>query len=173
VTQEDSNAEAPSSELAPWERPFDELAKGLARGTLSRRKALKLLGGALLGGLLVASSPAVASAQRTVRSVGQCPRFDIETAPDPCFTRCVGAQGEGTEFCGCTETTEGQAVCVHSDVGCPGGPARPGFPKPVSCESTDECTTKVGPTAVCAKVKGVCCPKDNVCVFQCGTVPGA
>jgi len=34
------------------ERSFDELAKGLASGTLSRGKALRLMGAALLGGAL-------------------------------------------------------------------------------------------------------------------------
>jgi hypothetical protein len=41
---------------------FDDLAKGLASGTLSRGKALRLLGGALVGGAL-ASLPGVAWAQ--------------------------------------------------------------------------------------------------------------
>ena len=34
------------------ERSLDELARGLASGTLSRGKALKLMGAALLGGTL-------------------------------------------------------------------------------------------------------------------------
>src|SRR5918994_651854 len=41
------------------ERSFDELAKGLANGTVSRRQVLRLLGGALFGGVL-ASIPGVA-----------------------------------------------------------------------------------------------------------------
>jgi hypothetical protein len=40
-------------------RYFDELTRGLASGTLSRRKALKLMGVALLGGTL-ASIPGIA-----------------------------------------------------------------------------------------------------------------
>src|SRR5215217_3343514 len=43
---------------------FDELAKGLATGTVSRRQVLRLFGGALLGGLM-ASIPGVALAQKT------------------------------------------------------------------------------------------------------------
>jgi hypothetical protein len=38
---------------------FDDLAMGLAEGTLSRRKALRLMGAALAGGML-ASVPGVA-----------------------------------------------------------------------------------------------------------------
>ena len=40
------------------ERSFDALARGLANGSISRRKALRMLGGALLGGA-VASIPGV------------------------------------------------------------------------------------------------------------------
>jgi hypothetical protein len=43
------------------ERSFDELASGLASGTLSRGKALRLMGAALVGGLL-AFTPKVAEA---------------------------------------------------------------------------------------------------------------
>jgi hypothetical protein len=44
------------------ESSFDRLARGLADGTISRRKALTMLGAALAGGLL-ASIPGMASAQ--------------------------------------------------------------------------------------------------------------
>ena len=43
---------------------FDELAKGLATGSVSRRQVLRLFGGAVLGGLM-ASIPGVALAQKT------------------------------------------------------------------------------------------------------------
>ncbi len=45
------------------ETSFDELAKGLTNGTLSRRKALRMFGAALVGGML-ASIPGVAWAAR-------------------------------------------------------------------------------------------------------------
>jgi hypothetical protein len=45
------------------ERSFDELAKGLAGGTVSRRKALRLMGAALVGGAL-ASFPGAAWAAK-------------------------------------------------------------------------------------------------------------
>jgi len=38
-------------------RTFDELTRGLASGTLSRSKALKLMGAAILGGTLAARWP--------------------------------------------------------------------------------------------------------------------
>lgn len=48
---------------------FDELAKGLASGTVSRGKALRMVGGALLGAAL-ASVPGVALADD---DCSQCP----------------------------------------------------------------------------------------------------
>jgi hypothetical protein len=51
------------------ERSLDELAKGLASGTLSRGKAIRWMGGALLGAAL-ASFPGVAWAQR-LQAFGQ------------------------------------------------------------------------------------------------------
>jgi hypothetical protein len=44
------------------ERSFDELARGLASGNLSRGKALRLMGAALVGGVL-ASIPGIAMAK--------------------------------------------------------------------------------------------------------------
>src|SRR5918998_1594950 len=49
------------------ERSFDELARGLSSGELSRGKALRLMGAAVVGGVL-ASIPRVAAAQN-----GVCP----------------------------------------------------------------------------------------------------
>src|SRR5215217_139299 len=59
---EDQNKDTPTPIGRTWEHSFDEAAKGLASGMVSRRGALKLVGGALLGGLL-ASIPGVALAQ--------------------------------------------------------------------------------------------------------------
>ena len=62
------------------ERSFDELARGLASGGVSRREALKWLGAALLGGAALAFTPKVAEAkphcwcyQRANGSFCSCP----------------------------------------------------------------------------------------------------
>jgi hypothetical protein len=55
------------------EHSFDELARGLASGSVSRRKALRLMGAALLGSTL-ASIPGVALAVPPSGSPpGRCP----------------------------------------------------------------------------------------------------
>jgi hypothetical protein len=63
------------------ERSLDELAKGLATGTLSRGKAIRWMGGALLGAAL-ASFPGVAWADDDRCSEGQT----------RCGERCVNLQ---------------------------------------------------------------------------------
>jgi hypothetical protein len=94
------------------ERSFDELARGLASGTLSRRKALKLMGAALVGGAL-ASVPGVAWAARGGNSA--CAKFCRENFP-PGRERgqCIsaGARGEGP----CFDGNGGGTVCTaHGD----------------------------------------------------------
>ena len=85
-----------------WGRPFDELASGLASGTITRGRALKLAGAALLGmagGLGVAAREAEAAPPPT------CP-------PDT-RTGCVVACTNTTKQCACITTTEGDRVCVN------------------------------------------------------------
>ncbi len=107
MASEDHNGEVVSTEVecpdcstTARERSFDELAKGLANGKLSRRGMLGMLGGALLGGAL-ASIPGVAWAAKPgcasgVTCKGKC-----------CPVGATCAKGAGG---GCTCPT-GQTVC--------------------------------------------------------------
>jgi hypothetical protein len=72
------------------ERSFDELASGLASGSLSRGKALKWLGAALLGGAL-AFTPKVAEAD----PLGWCYQGEIPR----CFNRPPGQNRLAREMC--------------------------------------------------------------------------
>jgi hypothetical protein len=60
MAAEDRNGEvfspAGSIDCSPRESSFDELAKGLAYGTLSRRRALRLMGAALIGAAVASTS---------------------------------------------------------------------------------------------------------------------
>jgi hypothetical protein len=78
------------------ERSFDELASGLASGSLTRGKALRLMGAALLGGVL-ASGPGVALAAPTectspeVKCRGKCvapSSFTTDRDCGACGARC-------------------------------------------------------------------------------------
>jgi Stigma-specific protein, Stig1 len=67
-------------------RSLDELAKGLATGTLSRGKALRLVGGALLGAAF-ASVPRVALADDDCRRLGRECRRDSQCCSRNCIRR--------------------------------------------------------------------------------------
>jgi hypothetical protein len=83
------------------EYSLDELAKGLATGTLSRGKALRWMGGALLGAAL-ASIPGVAWANDDCRRLGRECRRDSQCCSRNCIRR-----GDD-KVCGCPE---GQTLC--------------------------------------------------------------
>ena len=90
------------------ERSLDELAKGLATGTLSRGKALRWMGGALLGAAL-ASFPGVAWANDCRRLGREC-RRDSQCCSGNCVSR-----GDD-KVCACPQ---GQTLCKK-----PGGEGR-------------------------------------------------
>jgi hypothetical protein len=77
------------------EHSLDELAKGLATGTFSRGKALRWMGGALLGAAL-ASFPGVAWANDCRRLGREC-RRDSQCCSRNCIRR-----GDD-KVCGCPE----------------------------------------------------------------------
>ena len=87
------------------ESSFDELAKGLASGKVSRSKALKLMGGALLGAAL-ASVPGVAWANDCRRLGRECRR------DSQCCSRNCMRRGDD-KVCGCPE---GQTRCNDRSV---------------------------------------------------------
>ena len=89
-------------------RYFDDLARGLATGTLSRGKAIRWMGGALLGAAL-ASVPGVAWANDCRRLGRQC-RRDSQC----CSRNCI-RQGD-VKVCDCPEgKTACNERCVNLD----------------------------------------------------------
>jgi hypothetical protein len=108
------------------ERSFDELARGLANGNVSRGKALRLMGGALLGSLL-ASIPGVAQAAQCPPGFKRCP---TQSSAPP-----VGCCPEESICCGDNCCNPLSAVCCK-------GVARFGG-RPV-CLLPDECTALGG-----------------------------
>ena len=104
-----SSAPSPHSGGSSIAISLDELAKGLATGTLSRGKAIRLVGGALLGAAL-ASLPGVALADGDCRRLGRECRRDSQ-----CCTRNCIRRGDD-KVCGCPE---GKTLCKK-----PSGPGR-------------------------------------------------
>ena len=94
-------------------RAFDDLASGLANGTITRRRALKLAGASLLG---VAG---LGAAAREAEAAATCPR---DTRPG-CTTLCTNTR----KICVCIRTVEGRKAC-----------ARPCCSRR-TCDSSSEC----------------------------------
>jgi hypothetical protein len=138
------------------ERSFDELASGLASGTLSRGKALRLLGAALVGGAL-AFTPKVAEALHKCDSTEDC-RSGIccdgtccgvltgEGGPGcfPASKRC--GKGRVLTFCENTVESGNRSVCL------------------AACFLNEPCFTSADCDSgeVCAQLEG-----GNSCVSRC------
>jgi hypothetical protein len=128
------------------ELSLDELAKGLATGTLSRGKAIRWMGGALLGAAL-ASVPGVAWANDCRRLGREC-RRDSQC----CSKNCI-RQGD-EKVCACPEgKTPCNERCVNlerndNNCGCCGN----------RCADDQECVGGVcqgGPECQCPLICGV------------------
>jgi len=164
---EDHNANHSHQERPTAELSFEDLAMGVASGTLSRRKALSLLGAALVGGALT-SMPGVAWAAEGGNS--ECVRCCKETyGPGRERGQCISAGARGE----CPVTCDGN-----------GGGECSGDYEPcgdVCCEfNTRECVTIGGrPHCVCEVGKTECggptdrcCYSDEVCVNgECTCAP--
>jgi hypothetical protein len=130
---------------------FDEAAKGLAAGTISRRRALKLTGSALLAGGLLAMSPGVAGAQLSVQQT--CAgRRAINNR------RCRGGASRcgSNRNCFCATTEAGTKTCVNL--------------RNVNCPTRDECDSfrDCARGEVCIQIGGCCGnPRRNACVRKC------
>jgi hypothetical protein len=101
---------------------FDELTRGLASGTLSRGKALRLMGAALVGGAL-ASIPGIAWAKPNRPAGAKC-KYDKQCASGHCVDSrvgrvCTAPAPECTPpcpaNCSCEFAPDGTTTCV----GCP------------------------------------------------------
>jgi hypothetical protein len=157
------------------ESSFDELARGLASGNLSRGKALRLVGGALLGAAL-ASVPGVALADDDCRSFGRRCRRDSQC----CSRNCVRRGDE--KVCGCPEgktrcggrcvakCTGGQTLDPETcECGCPSGqvPCN-GNCVSGSCPGGQTLNTT---TCQCECPSGRVLLSNGTCATPCSTVP--
>jgi hypothetical protein len=88
------------------ESSFDELARGLASGSLSRRKALRLMGAALVGGTLASLGIGEAAAAPPCRPVGK----HCKNASRCCSGRCVNGTCAAVTFSSITCDCEGAVV---------------------------------------------------------------
>jgi hypothetical protein len=160
-------------------RSFDELARELASGTLSRGKALRLMGAALVGGAL-ASLPGAAWAndrcsqgqtrcgdrcvnlQKNENHCGSCSNR-CGSNQTCCNGRCVNLQ-RNERHCGscsirCSEGSECvEGVCQGG--GCPPVACEGGTVNPTMCEC--ECPTNTALHQLSGKCVSTICPPDLV-----------
>jgi hypothetical protein len=139
--QQQQHGEATNHKDTTRGNSFDELAKGLASGTLSRGRALRVLGGALVGGLLTtipgvawaACKPllhkCVANSQCCSRNCIKNPKGSGKVCGCPtgktlcngrCVTNCTGDQILNPSTCQCvcpSNTTLCQGHCFYSRCG--------------------------------------------------------
>jgi hypothetical protein len=103
---------------------FDELAKGLASGDLTRGKALRLMGAALLGGTL-ASVPGIAVAASKPRPNGRKCKTNIQCVSSNCQDGVCQAQpcqaGETNCNGQCVDTQADEANCGSCGSPCGAG----------------------------------------------------
>jgi Stigma-specific protein, Stig1 len=133
------------------ELSLDELAKGLATGTLSRGKAIRWMGGALLGAAL-SSVPGVAWADDCRRLGREC-RRDSQC----CSRNCV-RRGDD-KVCGCPE---GKTRCNDRCVNLDRNENHCGecFNR---CEQGQECMNGVCGGGVCTPCGTQCCTAGETC----------
>ncbi len=141
---------AARSDDAPEGQLFDELSRGLASGTISRRRALKLAGAAILGSTgLLSLFPGVAGAQsifygRTVTAgavnQGGCAEDEPRISNAACRENPCG----DNQNCFCAETVSGNNRCVNlRNARCP---------RRDECDNNEDCPRG----EVCIKVGGCC-----------------
>jgi hypothetical protein len=164
------------------ERSFDELAIGLSSGSLSRGKALRLMGAALVGGAL-ASIPGIAWAKPKKPEGTKC-NHNHQCASEQCLDgRCVlgGSTCDG-EICGalcCTadescwsDGTIGQvAICCSNDPYCVGVVTVAGQQVCVNGAAYDDCAHPTCNIDADCSSGELCvptfCDPENRCVPAC------
>jgi hypothetical protein len=134
------------------QRSLDEVASGLASGTISRRKAFKLAGAALLSSVAMPLAPDRAEARRRRRrpcctETFRCGKTD--------FVSCRETKATCSRECLCTRTVEGNRRCGNP-MGCTN----------FRCDSTRQCENRFGRDFFCQRRGTGCCGK--VCIAPCG-----
>jgi hypothetical protein len=146
------------------ERSFDELARGLASGTFSRRKAIKFIAATTLGGILGLSGIGTAFAKNKTCAQWCAAVFGANT---PAAGRCTSDAAHGKGLCSsCGAATPPSSVCCtrnssnnctsYSGASCP-------------CDSSQclRCDSNTGTCVGCTSdetcLSGSCCATSQVC----------
>ena len=157
---EDQNREEANLQSTNENHSFDELAKGLANGSATRRQALRWMGAALLGGVL-ASIPGVALAHHKPEHTGGggggggTPSTGSQGCPAPkirqqgqCVCPDVPCQG-GTVNANCQCECQSPKTPVNGACVCPTScnPPLEQNTTTCACECTNTCTDPMVPNS--------------------------
>jgi hypothetical protein len=131
---------------------FDELAKGLASGTISRGRVLKMLGAALVGAMLASGRGAALADNQCKPHLKKC-----NNNAQCCSGNCIeNPQGSG-KVCGCAA---GQTLCPGNNScveNCPPGEALdPTTCRCIQCQNASECPTPDNECQRATCTNGVC-----------------
>jgi hypothetical protein len=160
-------------------RSFDDLARGLANGSISRRKAIKFIAATTLGGILGLSGIGTAFAKNKTCAQWCAAVFGANT---PAAGQCASDAAHGTGLCSsssCGPATPPSSVCCtrnssgnctsYSGASCCGSSA--------TCLNGSCCAiANVCGSTCCALgqtcLNGSCCPSEQVCGSTCGCPAG-
>jgi hypothetical protein len=158
-------------------RSFDELTRGLASGSISRGRALRLMGAALVGGTLASLGIGEAAADEMCKPTGKKFNKNSQCCSDNCsrsgtsrFGTCAAACVPDFGEAGCLADTECcSGACVHEF-----GPTERGTCFPCHCPNeTSLCRCRPradGTGTVCIDDSGVTAPLPFP-VLSCADCP--
>jgi hypothetical protein len=138
---------------------FDEVAKGIAENTISRRQAVKWAGYGVLGAALSSMGFAETAEALTRRQRRRCRRkggTPLERGECNCAFKCGPLEAtfacESNPNCSCAQTIEGRGFCADFSGRCPAE----------TCSSSSECPSGW------KCIVNTCCPVGpNVCAPSC------
>lgn len=174
-SEDHQNRAVPESEEPAVEgHSFDDLARMMADGTISRSRALKLVGATLLGAMLSSLSPGVAEARRKKKKKKKKKAAcGPNSATNPCTNGCCAFNGScqpGTSSSACGTGGKACQTCSGATPACvnqtctqnpPGPPPPPPGPPPPP-----------PPPGVCPGGNGTICgtgPNANNCKCRANT----
>src|SRR5918997_3574135 len=147
------------------ERSFDELARGLASGSISRGRALRLMGAALVGGTLGSFGiGGVAVAAKACKPAGQKCSKDKQCCSANCSGGTCAACPSGATLCG-TECCQTGATCVAGTC-CPNAQVCGTGTSLTCCPSGQECADGVC-RQPCLPGGGFCNLDSQCCSGSC------
>ena len=154
------------SEQARGGRAFDALAREVASGTLSRRKALRLMGGVLVGGRLASLGFGGVAAADLCKRAGKACKKNSQCCSGTCPNGTCGCDPLGgicdslatcnnNPNCRCLQTAEDSSLCWNAAAA-------------QLCDAYQTCTTSLGcPTGQLCAVNhccgSICIPPDQIC----------